>query len=129
VVLYNNTLVIRSKLVSQHGWLFSSCAALLVALQFWASPEAGPLITFFFDEIIDTRTERDSTLRAVVKRVPPSEVVLDKFEDGAASVVFALNVFESFDALGRSGDILYNIFRKGMLSATTNPNSRALNLL
>ena len=80
-----------------------------MALQLWASSEAGPLITFFFDKIIDTRTERDSTHRAVVKRVPPSEVVLDKFEDGAASVVFALDVFEGFDALGRSGDVLDNI--------------------
>src|ERR1700712_5570251 len=105
VVLYNDIPVIRSKLVSQHGWLFSSCVAPLVALQLWASPEAGPPVTFFFDEIIDTRTKRNSTLRAVVKRVPSSEDILYKFEDSAASVVFALDVFEGFDALGRSGDV------------------------
>jgi len=76
VVLYNDTPVIRSKLVSQYGWLFSSCVAPLVALQLCASPEARPLVTFFFDEIVDTRTKRNSTLRAVVKRVPSSKVIL-----------------------------------------------------
>ena len=114
VILYHYIPVVRRKLVLQDRGFFAPGVSLFVTPLVRSLLIIDPFIALLLNEIVDGCTEFYCTLGTVVEGIPPSEVVFDELKDSAialVSYILALDVFEGFNALQRSYDILDNVMQ------------------